>query len=55
MTIPLWTPFMFLAGVCAVFPLPAWARRVDWPVLVFWASYLVLYGLTVFALVRVAS
>lgn len=30
MTIPMWAPFAFLAGVCAAYPVPGWVRRVDW-------------------------
>lgn len=33
MTVPMWAPFAFLAGVCCAYPAPRWARRVDWPVL----------------------
>ena len=30
MTVPIWTPFAVLTVVCALFPPPAWVRRVDW-------------------------
>jgi hypothetical protein len=53
--VPIFVPFFVLAGVCAVWPLPRWTRRVDWLRVGFWVSYLALYGLGVFALIRVAS
>ena len=55
MTVPLWAPFVFLAAVCAAWPRPAWVKRVDWPVLAFWVTYLSLYALFVYVLYGVIS
>lgn len=30
MTVPMWAPFAFLAGVCCAYPTPRWVRRVNW-------------------------
>ena len=58
MTIPLWAPFALLTAVCAIYPAPAWTRRVDWYALACWSACLV-FCLTVwfgvFLLVRWAA
>jgi len=47
-TVPMWTPFALLIGLCCAYPIPRWVRRLDWELLAalsLLASVLVVWGL----------
>lgn len=55
MTIPIWLPFGLLALWCAIYPVPAWMRRLagwDWYVIRAWTLG-VCFSLAVWAAVWV--